>query len=169
METDPPGTYFSTNDFVGAGGSRVFLGFGDFSDLGTSFGPLAAPAPFGPINVDLVNFPLGPLPQQPLFDPTFLGVPRGPDDDGSDSGQFGLAMRFFSEQLQGTEFGLYYLKYNSRLPIISARTGTAAGVGLALASASAVATGGATIAALTAAGSPDPVGQAGQKIGRAHV
>jgi hypothetical protein len=75
-------------------------------------------------------------------------------------------MCFFSEQLQGTEFGLYYLRYNSRLPIISARTGTAAGVGLALQSANAVATGGATIAALTASGSPDPVGQA-QQIGGA--
>ncbi len=133
VEIDPPGTYFSTNDFVGAGGSRVFLGFGDFSDLGTSFGPLT-PA----INADLAGAAI-PVPPFPAFDPTFLGVPRGPDDEGSDSGQFGLAMRFFSEQLQGTEFGLYYLKYNSRLPIISARTGTAAGVGLALASASAVA------------------------------
>jgi hypothetical protein len=156
VEIDPPGTYFSTNDFVGDGGSRVFLGFGDFSDLGTSFGGLT---PF-------INADLGALPPQPLFDPTFLGVPRGANDDASDGGQFGLAMRFFSEQLQGTEFGLYYLRYNSRLPIISARTGTAAGVGLALQSANAVATGGATIAALTASGSPDPVGQA-QQIGGA--
>ena len=81
-ELDPPGTYFSTNDFVGPGGSRAFLGFGDFSDLGTSFGPLTAP-----INADLAA---GGLAAQPLFDSTFLGVPRGPDRDGSDGGQFGL-------------------------------------------------------------------------------
>ena len=30
---DPPGTYFSTNDFVGRGGQRVYLGFGALSDL----------------------------------------------------------------------------------------------------------------------------------------
>ncbi|MEX0330076.1 MAG: DUF1302 domain-containing protein [Puniceicoccaceae bacterium] len=30
---DPPGTYFSTNDFVGRGGERVYLGFGALSDL----------------------------------------------------------------------------------------------------------------------------------------
>ncbi len=30
---DPPGTYFSTNDFVGRGGSQVYLGFGALSDL----------------------------------------------------------------------------------------------------------------------------------------
>ncbi len=29
---DPPGTYFSTNDFVAKGGSKVFLGFGAISD-----------------------------------------------------------------------------------------------------------------------------------------
>jgi hypothetical protein len=125
VETDPPGTFFSTNDFVGAGGSRVFLGFGEASDLGTSFGPLAAPAPFGPINIDLVG---AGLPQQPVSNPVFLGVPRGADDTPSDGGQFGVAMRFFTEKLQGAEFGLYYMKLASRLPIVSARTGTAAAV-----------------------------------------
>ncbi len=120
VEIDPPGTLFSTNDFVGAGGSRAFLGFGSFSDLGTSFGPLT-PA----INADLAA---GGLAAQPILDPVFLGVPRAPDDTPSDGGQFGVAMRFFADKLQGAEFGLYYMKYNSRLPIVSARTGTAAGV-----------------------------------------
>lgn len=120
VETDPPGTFFSTNDFVGAGGTRAFLGFGEFSDLGTSFGALT-PA----INADLAA---GGLAAQPQFDSVFLGVPRSADDTPSDGGQFGVAMRFFSDKLQGAEFGLYYMKYNSRLPIVSARTGTAAGV-----------------------------------------
>jgi hypothetical protein len=127
VETDPPGTFFSTNDFVGAGGTRAFLGFGDFSDLGTSFG-LLTPA----INADLAA---GGLAAQPLFDSTFFGVPRGPDNTPSDGGQFGVAMRFFAEKLQGAEFGLYYMKYASRLPIVSARTGSAAGVANGVASA----------------------------------
>ncbi len=127
VEIDPPGTFFSTNDFVGAGGTQAFLGFGDFSDLGTSFGPLTAA-----INADLAA---GGLPAQPLFDSTFLGVPRGPDDTPGDGGQFGVAMRFFTENLHGTEFGLYYMKYASRLPIVSARTGSAAGVANGVASA----------------------------------
>jgi hypothetical protein len=134
VETDPPGTFFSTNDFVGAGGSRVFLGFGEFSDLGTSFGPVLGPA----INQDLID---AALPGQPPFDPNFLGVSRGPDDTPSDTGQFGVAMRMFAEKLNGAEFGLYYMKYNSRLPIVSARTGTTAGVNLANASAVTIATG----------------------------
>ena len=127
VETDPPGTFFSTNDFVGAGGTRAFLGFGEFSDLGTSFGALT-PA----INADLAA---GGLAAQPLIDSTFLGVPRSADDEPGDGGQFGVAMRFFSDKLQGAEFGLYYMKLASRLPIVSARTGSAAGVANGVASA----------------------------------
>ncbi len=33
---DPPGTYFSTNDFAGPGGENVFLAFGSFPDTGES-------------------------------------------------------------------------------------------------------------------------------------
>lgn len=32
---DPPGTYFSTNDFVAKGGKKVYLGFGAISDTAT--------------------------------------------------------------------------------------------------------------------------------------
>jgi hypothetical protein len=154
VETDPPGTFFSTNDFVGAGGSRAFLGFGEISDQGTSFGALT-PA----INADLGA---AGQPLQRNFDPVFLGVPRGPDDKASDGGQFGLAMHFFTEKLQGAEFGLYYMKYNSRLPIVSARTGTAAGVNQAVTSAAAVANPGGNTAAAVG---PAAAAQIGGSIG----
>jgi hypothetical protein len=134
VETDPPGTLFSTNDFVGAGGTRAFLGFGEVSDLGTSF--VEPPFPLTAVNAALTGAGQAPLPP---FDPNFLGVPRGADDTPSDGGQFGVAMRLFSEQLQGAEFGLYYMKYNSRLPIVSAHTGSTAGVTNGLTSAAAVA------------------------------
>jgi Protein of unknown function (DUF1302) len=132
VETDPPGTFFSTNDFVGAGGSRAFLGFGEVSDLGTSF-PAAFTTAVNPFLTGAGQAPV------PSFDPTFLGVPRGADDKPSDGGQFGLAMHFFSDALQGAEFGLYYVRYNSRLPIVSAHTGTAAGVTNGLTSAAVIA------------------------------
>jgi hypothetical protein len=154
LETDPPGTLFSTNDFVGAGGMRAFLGFGEFSDLGTGFGPLT-PA----INADLGG---AGLPLQPVFDPVFLGVPRGADDNPGDGGQFGVAMRYFAEELNGTEFGLYYMKYNSRLPIVSARTGSAAGVTTGVNSALAIANpAGATSGAI----GPAAAAQLGGAIG----
>ncbi|MGB5892151.1 MAG: DUF1302 family protein, partial [Thermoanaerobaculia bacterium] len=41
---DPPGTYFSTNDFVGRGGETVFLAFASFPDTGNSPGFIQPPA-----------------------------------------------------------------------------------------------------------------------------
>ncbi|MCF6226457.1 MAG: DUF1302 domain-containing protein [Xanthomonadales bacterium] len=47
-------------------------------------------------------------------------VPRGPDNFAKDSGQYGVALRWFAPNLHNTEFGFYYLKYHSRLPYVSA-------------------------------------------------
>ena len=104
-EIEPAGTFFSTNDFASPGGERVFLGFGQ-----------------PPITDD------PPLP--PGSDPLGIGtsIPRGSDDEPTDAGQFGLALRYFAEPLNDTEFGLYYIRHHSRLPIVSARTGTVAGL-----------------------------------------
>lgn len=102
-EIDPPGTYFSTNDFVGDGGSRVILGSGRIPD-----------------NVDTgsgLNPPIG------------VVVPRAADDRPSDSGQYGVAIRIFLPEFYDTEFGLYYINYHSRLPIFNVRSGSAAGLG----------------------------------------
>lgn len=85
---DPPGSYFSTNDFVAKGGKKVYLGFGALPDSGT----------LGPIN-------------------------RGTDIEPETSGQWGLNFRYLSD-FNNTEFGVYYMNYHSRLPIISARTPT---------------------------------------------
>ncbi|MDH3714354.1 MAG: DUF1302 domain-containing protein [Gammaproteobacteria bacterium] len=86
---DPPGSYFSTNDFAGDGGNRVQLGFG--------------------------GVPEG----------DFLGVPRAANADAGNEGQFGLAYRLFVPSWRDTEFGLYYIRHHSRLPVISGITGTA--------------------------------------------
>lgn len=103
-KVDPPGTYFSTSDIAGADASRVMLGFGSVPD----------------------TLPLGPMP--PPIGPVGAVVPRGADRDASDSGQWGLAFRWYAPSLAGTDFGLYYINYHSRLPMISARAGTLAGL-----------------------------------------
>lgn len=51
-------------------------------------------------------------------DPPFI-LPRTPDDTPSDSGQWGIAARYFVEALNSTEFGAYYINYHSRTPIFS--------------------------------------------------
>jgi hypothetical protein len=103
---EPVGTYFSTNDFVPRGGEEVFLGFGAFSDQGTDFTPLGGP-----------------------FIENFQAVPRGETITPSESGQYGVSLRWFLPDFaQGTEFGFYFANYHSKLPLISGRTGTQAGI-----------------------------------------
>ena len=98
VEIDPPGSYWSTNDFVGDGGEKVMLGFGDFADKGNR-----------------------PEPE------TFLAVPRAPDIYADNDGQYGIAMRIYAPGLNDTEFGFYFMNYHSRLPVISSQTGNAVG------------------------------------------
>ncbi|PRB81276.1 DUF1302 domain-containing protein [Pseudomonas sp. MYb185] len=49
------------------------------------------------------------------------------DKEASDSGQFGVAFRWFVPELNNTEFGFYALNYHSRNPIYSNVAGTLAG------------------------------------------
>ncbi len=56
-----------------------------------------------------------------LFDEQTPGltIDRSPTRYPSESGQYGMALRYFSPELNFTEFGLYYINYHSRLPLIS--------------------------------------------------
>lgn len=103
-EIDPPGSYFSTNDFAGDGGpnTKVMLGFGFIPDFV--------------------------MPGQQVNAPVGAAVPQDPTIQADDNGQYGAAFRWYSPRLNDTEFGLYFLNYHSRLPIINARTGTLAGL-----------------------------------------
>lgn len=102
-EIEPEGTFFSTNDFASPGGQFVHLGFGQ---------PVIAS-----------DFPLGAC----VNPPTCANVPRSDDRKADDQGQFGLALRYFAPFLNDTEFGLYWTRLHSRLPLISATTGSLAG------------------------------------------
>jgi hypothetical protein len=113
---DPPGTYFSTNDFAGRGGESVFLAFGSFPDTGESPFYIQPPVPY-----------------------PFMSVPRGETQKASDSGQYGLALHWFVPSLAGTEFGFYYINYHSRLPTINGVSGTVAGAQAASAAGAAAA------------------------------
>ena len=104
---EPTGSYFSTNDFAVTGGKTVLLGFGAFSDQGVDFRALG-----GPLIRD------------------FQQVPRLPTRNPDDQGQYGANLKLYLPNFNnGTEIGLYFLNYHSRLPLISGRTGTRAGIG----------------------------------------
>jgi hypothetical protein len=140
---DPSGAFFSVNDFATGGGNKIQLGFGDFSDLGSNGGAIFGTAfgALGPLVDSLVNTDLVGVDQTLTPDSGFLGVQRDPNNEPSDSGQWGLSLRYFSEALNDTEFGFYYMNYHSRLPLISAVSGTG-GLAAAGAAANAIATGG---------------------------
>ena len=53
-------------------------------------------------------------------------IPRDKDRDAGNFNQYGLATRVLAPGLNNTEFGLYYARYHSRSPLISARTPTIA-------------------------------------------
>ncbi len=48
-------------------------------------------------------------------------IARDQDRLAKDSGQYGLALRWYAEDLNSTEFGFYFMNYHSRLPIASQR------------------------------------------------
>jgi len=132
MEIDPAGSYFSTKDFVGPGGQYAMLGFGSTGQPNMeSFmdNPLFGLLDGEPASVPTVSNPrfnpaLAPSAANAPFLPAgAAAIPRGQTNRASDSGQFGLAARYFAEGLNDTEFGFYFINYHSRLPVISAMTG----------------------------------------------
>ena len=113
---EPSGSYFSNNDFAATGGSKVVLGFGSFSDMGVDFRPLGGP-----------------------YIENFQTVNRLDTIEPDDDGQFGLSLKYYAQGFNnGTEFGLYFLNYHSRLPLISGRTGSQRGIGNAFGALNAV-------------------------------
>ncbi|KPA18916.1 secreted protein containing DUF1302 [Candidatus Magnetomorum sp. HK-1] len=92
MIPDAPGSYFSTNDFIGDGGNFIQSSFHrpDLKQFGVYKGS----------NFNHV-------------------VERLDDKEASDSGQYGLKLSWFAEELNGTEFGFYFVNYHSRRPLIS--------------------------------------------------
>ncbi|MCF3648323.1 DUF1302 domain-containing protein [Synoicihabitans lomoniglobus] len=67
---------------------------------------------------DMVFLGFGALPDTG----TLGAIPRGRDDEGNNYNQWGLALRYLAPGLNDTEFGVYFAKFHSRLPLINAIT-----------------------------------------------
>jgi len=114
---DPAGTYFSTNDIATPGATYAVLGFGIYPQ------PVVNPDLFGQVcgSFDFAASDTG-LPPQLVGAGCQVSLPRLATREADDGGQFGVALRWFAENLGGTEFGFYYLNYHSRLPLISGQS-----------------------------------------------
>ena len=132
----PVGTVFSVLDLYGGDGVHghgAFFGGGQISDLGT--------------NLDTqFELPTGTL----GFDPQFDRMPGRAVDKPSDGGQYGISV--FARFLDGyaTKLGVHFIRFNSRLPIVSGLTADAAAV---------AATSAASVAALAAPLVPIYIGE----------
>ncbi len=100
---DGCGTYFSTADVAATGCNVVTL----TNLISDQFNMIGIPNPAVPGE---------------FISPPGLFVSRLPDIEPDDSGQFGVAIRYFAEQLAGSEFGLYYMNYHSRTPYLGGFT-----------------------------------------------
>ena len=128
IEVDASGTYFSSNDFGTPGGTYVMLGFG------TTPQPVYNPENFfstcysGPAGfassdrfADLSAIYGAATAAQIIAIGCGNAVGRIEDRAASDSGQYGMALRWYAEALNETEFGFYFLNYHSRVPLLSGR------------------------------------------------
>ncbi|MEN6543852.1 DUF1302 domain-containing protein [Parvibaculum sp.] len=86
----PVGTFHSTEDLLGDGNQGMFFA-GDPGGTGLT-------------------------PQQLFL--TGTAIPRGPDDNPKNGGQYGVAARYFADDL-ALEASLYYLRYHSKTPYLS--------------------------------------------------
>ena len=126
VKLDPRGSYFSSNDYATDDGNQVFIGFGRRNDNTGRIpaNPIVLPAAalanptLNAVNNGLIGL-YGP--------PSVLAAvwaPRAPDRYPSDHGQYGVAFRYLANELNNTEFGLYFMNYHSRIPFLSGVKGT---------------------------------------------
>jgi len=113
-DPDPAGSYFGTSDIGTPGASYAML----------NFGTLPQPV-INPDLYDEVCLQRNYLASDTVLPPDLVAAgcagsfPRSDTVNAKDGGQFGVALRWYAENLNGTEFGFYYLNYHSRLPLIS--------------------------------------------------
>ena len=103
-QVDPSGSYWSTADIAGKGSTPALLnvtpGYDDYT---------LAIAP-GDIGSLLAGAPVP------------IALRRTPDEGQNSTNQFGVAAHYYADNVgTGTDFGLYYFRYSSRLPFLSFR------------------------------------------------
>jgi len=110
IRIDPVGSFFSSSDILGDGGTYAMLSFGkapeDPEQLYEPWRSSDDPAAI-----------LGSTSSRTILRDFDEERRRRPDDGG----QYGAALRFFLEDVNnGTEVGLYHANYHSRVPSVSA-------------------------------------------------
>ncbi|MEJ6475336.1 DUF1302 domain-containing protein [Pseudoalteromonas piscicida] len=128
------GSYFSTNDFASENGymQNVQLGFTSNPDIDLYHLTDALNSLYTDAAASLVAQGIVPTAEAVgqaaasmyMAYPTKVAL-KGKGNSGKsepdDGGQYGLRLGIFSPELNDTEFGLYYINYHSRRPLISGK------------------------------------------------
>ncbi|KJZ02996.1 MULTISPECIES: DUF1302 domain-containing protein [Pseudoalteromonas] len=128
------GSYFSTNDFASENGymQNVQLGFTSNPDIDLYHLTDALNSLYADATAALVAQGVVPTAEAVgsaaasmyMAYPTKVAL-KGKGNNGKsepdDGGQYGLRLGIFSPELNDTEFGLYYINYHSRRPLISGK------------------------------------------------
>lgn len=119
-----PGSYFSTNDFVGSGGqyNGIQLNFASNPDM-NSAGVMAGLDSIGQMlatgaidSETAANMYVG------GYSSKYAVRASDQDEEAKDEGQFGIKLGWFAEDLNYTDFGFYFINYHSRRPLISGKS-----------------------------------------------
>jgi hypothetical protein len=124
-----PGSNFATNDFAGFGGynQNAQLGFNSNPDINLDF----LISEYKKLYTNAAATGFNPAMASAMTAYSTKVALIQDEATPSDDGQYGLKLGFYSPELNETEFGLYYMNYHSRRPLISgtASNFTAAGIG----------------------------------------
>lgn len=120
---DPAGTFFSETDLFADGGNTAYTRY-DNPLLPVVMSAYQSALGAGQVG----NGPFGP---NAYLDPNynvFKVANVGSDINAKNDGQYGVAFRYIAEELNATEFGLYYINYHSKEPQIAVDMGDYQGV-----------------------------------------
>ncbi|OBT11693.1 hypothetical protein A9267_03470 [Shewanella sp. UCD-FRSSP16_17] len=123
-----PGSNFATNDFAGFGGyaQNAQLGFNANPDINLEFLMSEYTELYGAAGAALAAATSPEEYQEIANSYATLMVPYATkvalvqdEEKPSDDGQYGIKLGYYAPSLGETEFGLYYMNYHSRRPLIS--------------------------------------------------
>lgn len=116
-EDSPVGTYYSAHDaFPGKGADNVIV---DGRIVADSAGVPALADAFAAYTLATYGASGENGPYE--YEQTQVTVNRLRDKEAKNEDQFGLSFRYFADQLNGTEFGVFYSRLHQRLPVVGSR------------------------------------------------
>jgi hypothetical protein len=140
---DPVGTYYSTDDLFSPGGNYAYTNLGV-----TPLGPLTGV--YDSMRPTLKAFGLAGdtfiYPENSGSNQISRVATIGKDVEARDGGQWGANVKYIVEELNSTEFGLYFINYHTKEPVINANLDGYAGISPAQFGALAGAVGSAAVA-----------------------